>query len=222
MKSFGMVMTGLALAARLAAQHTSQFEVGAFGSYTHYDAAFGLANKPGGGVRLGYVLGTMLGVEGDVVFQQQYSVVTGGASTTLEPLIASASVVVNVLHPSQLGVYVLGGYTMLDFGTRAPYNFTDHAAHAGAGARLFVTNRVALRLEGRGVYTLNSQSTLGSSHPKHYVVSLGLSVFHLGGGPKAAPPPLAVAPPPPPPPPAPAPAEVAPPPPKCQIGRAHV
>jgi OmpA-OmpF porin, OOP family len=123
--------------------------------------------------------------------------------------------VVNVLHPSQLGLYVLGGYTMLDFGTRAPYNFTDHAAHAGAGARLFVTNRLALRLEGRAVYTFKSQSSFGSNNPKHYVVSLGLSVFHLGHAPKAAPPPVPIAPPPPQPTPAPAPPEAAVLPPKC-------
>src|SRR3989449_7625962 len=50
-------------------QHAGQVEVGAFGSYTRYDATFGLARKIGGGVRLGYLLGNIVGVEADVLFQ---------------------------------------------------------------------------------------------------------------------------------------------------------
>ncbi|HYK81638.1 MAG TPA: OmpA family protein [Gemmatimonadales bacterium] len=210
----GLLMAGLALAVGpLAAQHAGQFEVGAFGSFTRYAPAFGLANKPGGGARLGYLLGDMVGVEGDVLFQAPYTVVVvpGGATTTLEPLIASASLMVDLLRASRLGVYALGGYSLLDFGTRAPYNFTDHAAHAGAGARLFLSDRIAARVEGRALFTLKSQSAFGASNPTHYVFTAGLSVFHLGAAPKAPAPVAAVAPaPPPPPPPTPEPA-----PPKC-------
>ncbi len=62
MRRFGMLAAGLVLAAgRLAAQHAGQVEVGAFGSYTRYDATFGLAHKIGGGVRLGYLLGNIVG-----------------------------------------------------------------------------------------------------------------------------------------------------------------
>jgi outer membrane protein OmpA-like peptidoglycan-associated protein len=204
MRRMAVLVASLALGASgVAAQHAGQFEGGAFGAYTHYDPAFGLSNKAGGGVRLGYLIGDVIGVEGDVLFQPEYSIVSGGATTTLEPLIASASLVLNVMNADRLMLYVLGGYSLLDFGTRAPYKFTDNAAHGGAGVRLFLSERIALRVEGRAIYTPSTQSTFGTANPRHYVGTLGLSVFHLGGGPK--PPPVAAAPAPPPPPPAPPP-----------------
>ena len=181
MRRFGLLVAVLALGAGgLAAQHAGQIEVGAFGSYTRYDAAFGLAHKLGGGVRLGYLLGNIVGVEGDIVFQPEYTVSSSGTPTTLEPLIGSASLVVNALRASRLMVYVLGGYSLLDFGTRAPYRFTDYGAHGGAGVRLFLTERVALRVEGRAIYSPSTQSTFGPTTATHFVGTAGLSVFHLG------------------------------------------
>src|SRR6266568_3933907 len=184
MRRFGLVVALMGLpVGKLAAQHAGQFEAGAFSSYTRYDPAFGLADKVGGGVRLGYLFGDLVGIEGDVLFQPQYTVSPLGTLITLEPLIGSASVVVNVLHASHWMLYALGGYSVLDFGTRDPYHFTDNAAHAAAGVRLFLSNRIALRLEGRAVYSPKTQYTLGSATATHYVATAGLSVFHLGGGP---------------------------------------
>ena len=77
-------------------------------------------------------------------------------------------------------VYVLGGYSLLDFGTRAPYSFTDNGAHGGAGVRVFLTERVALRAEGRAIYSPSTRSTFGPKTATHYVATAGLSVFHLG------------------------------------------
>ena len=167
---------------RLAAQHASQFEAGAFGSYTRYDAAFGLANKLGGGGRLGYFLGDLVGLEADVVFQPEYTVSSAGTPTTLQPLIGSASVVVNPVHGSRLMLFLLGGYSLLDFGSRAPYHFTDNGMHGGAGVRIFLTERVALRVEGRGIYVPSTKSAFGTkTTATHAVATVGLSVFHLGG-----------------------------------------
>src|SRR2546422_351825 len=181
MRRFGLLAAGLALATgSLAAQHAGQVEVGAFGSYTRYDATFGLARKIGGGVRLGYLLGNIVGVEADVLFQPEYTVWASGTPPTLEPLIGSASLVINALHTSRLMAYVLGGYSLLDFGTRAPYHFTDNGAHGGAGVRLFLTERVALRVEGRAIYSPSTESTFGPKTARHYVGTAGLSVFHLG------------------------------------------
>jgi len=183
MRRFGLLAAVLTLAAgRLAAQHAGQVEVGAFGSYTRYDATFGLAHKIGGGVRMGYLLGSIVGVEADVLFQPEYTVTPpGGATSTLEPLIGSASLVINAVHANRLMVYVLGGYSLLDFGTRAPYRFTDNGAHGGAGVRLFLSDRIALRVEGRAIYSPSTQSTFGPKTATHYLGTVGLSVFHLGG-----------------------------------------
>src|SRR6266571_985950 len=130
MRRFRLLAAVLTLAAgRLAAQHAGQVEVGAFGSYTRYDATFGLAHKIGGGVRMGYLLGS---------------------------------------------------YSLLDFGTRAPYRFTDNGVHGGAGVRLFLTERIALRVEGRAIYSPSTQSTFGPKTATHFLGTAGLSVFHLG------------------------------------------
>src|SRR6266550_1286871 len=139
MRRFGLLAAVLTLATgRLAAQHAGQVEVGAFGSYTRYDATFGLAHKIGGGVRMGYLLGSIVGVEADVLFQPEYAVTP------------------------------LGGYSLLDFGTRAPYRFTDNGVHGGAGVRLFLTDRIALRVEGRAIYSPSTQSTFGPTTATHF------------------------------------------------------
>src|SRR6266699_2952499 len=181
MRRFALLAAGLTLAAgSLPAQHAGQVEVGAFGSYTRYDATFGLARKIGGGVRMGYLLGSIVGVEGDILFQPEYTVSSSGTPTTLEPLIGSLSLVINAVRASRLMAYVLGGYSLLDFGTRAPYYFTDNGAHGGVGVRLFLTERVALRVEGRAIYSPSTQSTFGPKTATHFVGTAGLSVFHLG------------------------------------------
>jgi OmpA-OmpF porin, OOP family len=183
MKRIALLCGGLALVASvLAAQRARQFEAGAFGAYTRYDPAFGLGQKLGGGVRLGYFLNDFVGLEGDVLFQPEYNVIPPGGTTTntLDPLIASASLVVNALRAPRLTIYGIGGYSLLDFGTRAPYHFTDNAFHGGAGVRLFLTNRIAARVEGRAIVTPSTQSNFGFKSVTHYVGTLGLSVLHLG------------------------------------------
>ena len=161
----------------LAAQRAHQYEIGAFGSYTRYDPAFGLAKKVGGGARFGYFVADAVGLEGEVLFQPSYPV--PGTSSTLEPIIGSASLVVNLLSGVRNVFYVLGGYSRLDFGNTAPYKFTDNALHAAAGDRIFLTNRVALRLEARGYYSPSTQSSFASS-ATHWAGTVGLSFFELG------------------------------------------
>src|SRR5213082_3108728 len=130
---------------------------------------------------MGYLLGRIVGVEADVLFQPEYTVTPpGGTTSTLEPLIGSASLVINAVHANRLMVYVLGGYSLLDFGTRAPYRFTDNGVHGGAGVRLFLTDRIALRVEGRAIYSPSTQSTFGPTTATHFLGTAGLSVFHLG------------------------------------------
>src|SRR2546430_2445834 len=116
----------------------------------------------------------------EVLFQPDYTISPSGTATTIEPLIGSASLVVNALHSSRLMIYVLGGYSILDFGTRSLYDFTDNGAHGGAGLRVFLTNRVALRVDGRVIYSPHTESTFGPATATHYLATAGLSVFHLG------------------------------------------
>src|SRR5260370_40951426 len=106
----------------LAAQHAGQWEAGAFSSYTSYDPAFGLAQKVGAGIRVGYLVGDVVGVEGDLLFQPEFTTTpVSGTPVIMQPLIASASLVLNAVHLEPVTAYALGGYTLLDFGTRAPY-----------------------------------------------------------------------------------------------------
>jgi outer membrane protein OmpA-like peptidoglycan-associated protein len=181
MRSLSTLVLGLVLGgAPLAAQHAGQFELGLYGGYTRYDKAFALSSKIGGGARIGYFLGERLELEGDVLFQPEYSV--GGS--TLQPLIGGASLVLNLLGGEHHLLYLLGGYSRLDFGTIPPYKFTDGGIHGGVGERLFLSHRLALRIEGRNIYTPSTTSTFGPTHASHLVGSVGFSIFDRGTPPK--------------------------------------
>ena len=173
-----VVLAGLLLlagTAPLAAQHGNSYEFGVFGGYTRYDPAFGLANKMGGGARLGYMFGNVLGAEVDVLFPSEYTL--GTSTTPIDPLIGGASLVLNVLHAERNILYILGGYSLLDFSTTAPYNFTDNGVHGAVGDRIFFSHNLALRLEARGIYTPNTKSSFGVTSATHFSASVGFAIF---------------------------------------------
>src|SRR2546426_1503729 len=163
-----------ALPALCVGQHTHQFEIGAFGSYTRYDHAFMLDNQIGGGGRLGYFFSPAIGFEFDIGYQQP-SPLTGGANATLS--LGSGSLVLNMGNEHNL-FYILGGYTRLQFswdgGTN--FNFKDNAVHGALGDRIFFGERVALRVEGRAIYSPNTHHINGG-WAGHVVASAGLSIF---------------------------------------------
>ena len=161
-----------ALPALCVGQHTHQFEIGAFGSYTRYDHAFMLDNQIGGGGRLGYFFSPAIGFEFDIGYQQP-SPLTGGANATLS--LGSGSLVLNMGNEHNL-FYILGGYTRLQFGDRAGYSFTDNGFHGALGDRIFLGERVALRIEGRAIYS-PSTGFSGGTWAGHIVGSAGLSIF---------------------------------------------
>ncbi|MGH7530681.1 MAG: OmpA family protein [Gemmatimonadales bacterium] len=207
-----LTVAGLAvLPGPLAAQFARRYEVGLFGAFTRYDEAFGLSDRIGGGVRFAYAFGPMFSVEAHVLFQPPHTI---APFTEIEPVIGGGSLVFNALNADRLSVYVLGGYSRLDFGGTNPYRFTDGAAHAGAGARFFVSPRFALRVEARGLYTPETNGNFGQQSATHLVGTVGLAFFQPDRAPPPSPEPvplIAVEPPPaPPPPPPPAPAEPAP------------
>ncbi len=153
-------------------QHTHQFEISAFGSYTRYDRAFKLEKQIGGGGRLGYFFSPAVGFELDIGYQQP-SPWTGGANATLA--LGSGSLVINMGNEHNL-FYILGGYTRLHFGDSPGYNFTDNAVHGAIGDRIFLGQQVALRLEGRAIYA-PSTGFAGGNWAGHIAASAGLSIL---------------------------------------------
>jgi outer membrane protein OmpA-like peptidoglycan-associated protein len=153
-------------------QHTHQFEIGAFGSFTRYDRAFNLDNQIGGGGRLGYFFSRAVALEAELDFQQP-TPRTGGASARLA--LYAVSLAINFGTERNL-FYILGGYSRPDFGEHAGYSFTDNAIHGALGDRIFLGERVALRIEARGIYAPSTRFPSGN-WAGHVVGSAGLSIF---------------------------------------------
>jgi outer membrane protein OmpA-like peptidoglycan-associated protein len=165
-------------AGALPAQRAHQFEIGALGSYTRYDRAFGLERQYGLAGRLGYFFGEIVGIEVDAGRQTPSH--TSGANAEL--LHGSASLVLNFAAGELHLFYLLGGYSRLDFEPSAPFQFTDNAVHGALGDRVFLGRRAALRFEIRGIYAPSTRASFGSEWAGHVIASVGLSLF-AGGGP---------------------------------------
>src|SRR5438034_4509946 len=131
-------------AATLEAQHRFQFEIGGFASFTRFDRALLLDIQMGGGGRIGFWITDWLGIEGDGLVQRPHPK-GGGAGTDFPVWFASGSIVLN--FGSEKSFYILGGYSAMDFNSNAAGGFRDVGAHGAIGDRIFVTDRVALRLE---------------------------------------------------------------------------
>jgi hypothetical protein len=158
-------------AATLDAQHQFQFEVGGFGAYTRFDRAFGIDNGIGGGGRIGFWITNWLSIEGDGLYQRPHPI---GGGANFPVWFASGSLALN--FGSEKSFYVLGGYTAMDFNSSGVGGFRDVGAHAGFGDRIYISDRAALRLEGRVYYAPNTQ-LLAGSWAGHIVGSAGLSFF---------------------------------------------
>jgi outer membrane protein OmpA-like peptidoglycan-associated protein len=161
-----------ALPALCIGQHTHQFEIGAFASFTRYDRAFSLDNQIGGGGRLGYFFSPAIGLEFDLGYQQP-TPRAGGTNAALS--LGSGSLVLNLGSEHNV-FYVLGGYTRLQFGDGPGYSFTDKGFHGAIGDRMFLGDRIAVRVEGRAIYSPSTGFPTGN-WAGHIVGSLGLSIF---------------------------------------------
>jgi hypothetical protein len=158
-------------AANLDAQHRFQFEIGGFGAFTRFDRAFQLDNQIGGGGRIGFWITNWLGIEGDGLYQRPHP---KGGGTGAPVWFASGSVVLN--FGSEKSFYILGGYSAMDFNSSAVGGFRDAGAHGAIGDRIYISDRAALRLEGRAYYAPNTQLA-GGTWAAHIVGSAGLSFF---------------------------------------------
>jgi outer membrane protein OmpA-like peptidoglycan-associated protein len=161
-----------AIPALCVGQHTHQFEIGAFGSFTRYDRAFNLDNQIGGGGRLGYFFSPVVGGEVELGYQQP-TATGGGTNATLA--LWSASLTLNFGSERNL-FYLLGGYSRVSFGDNPAYDFKDNGFHGAIGDRIFLGQQVALRIEGRAVYS-PSTGFSGGDWAGHIVGSFGLSIL---------------------------------------------
>src|SRR5205809_7597708 len=101
---------------RLGAQRAHQFELGAFGSYTRYDRAFGLEDRAGGGARLGSFFTAIVAAELAVGYQA-LSPRTGSASPSLA--LGAARLALNLGRARPL-LYILARSSRLASPTPTP------------------------------------------------------------------------------------------------------
>ena len=151
--------------------HGEQIEVSVFGSFTRYDRAFVLDNETGGGLRIGYFLSDRVNLELEGSYSNPTfnpTFVPGGGEATFA--VGSVSLGFNFPY-GRHSVYALGGYSRTTWGEG--YDFVDNMVHGGVGARLFLTDNLALRLDGRALY---SPSTNGPPPwAGHVIGSAGVS-----------------------------------------------
>src|SRR5256712_6451518 len=183
-----LTVTGLLAAVAvlpLRAQRGHQFEFGPFGSYTRYDRAFNLSDQAGGGGRLGYFFSDVVGVELDAGYKSP-APRTGTSPVPAQLSFGSASLVLNVAAGAHHLLYLLGGYSRLDFEKQSPYRFTDNGVHGAVGDRVFLGERAALRLEPRGIYAPATNAPLRRPRAGHVIATVGLSPFPGAGRPVAS------------------------------------
>jgi outer membrane protein OmpA-like peptidoglycan-associated protein len=168
-----LVVTGVTA---LPAQQRQDLDLSVFGAYTNYDQAFGLDPMVGGGARLTYFFTSRVGLGADVLFQREQNI-PGSAGATMDPLIGNANLVIRL--PATL--YLIAGYSRLDFGTSAPFSFTDAGIRGGLGIRVPLSSRVGVLLEGNAIYSPSTNASPGSAHATHLVGLVGFSFLQPGG-----------------------------------------
>jgi hypothetical protein len=160
-------------ASSLCAQHRGEIEFGGYGSHIWYDHRLQLDNQFGVGGRLGFFLGEHFSLEIDGNVSQPLSTYSGVGRTTVA--LGSASLVI-----SSGGLFILGGYSRLHMGPGAPYASDLNAVHAGLGERIFfVSDRAALRLEGRAYYRPPGGNPGTVDRVLHLTANAGMS-FMIG------------------------------------------
>ncbi len=152
----------VASAAPLAAQRSDNLEFAAFGSFWRFDHAFVLKNTIGGGARVGYNLSDRVGLE---VIGDYVQTVDLARTVDVHVQSVGANLVYNFPFGDRSTVYFTGGYTRSVFSqdpVGTTYDFTENMVNGGIGARLFLSKRLALRLDGRAMYTPTTQYPFGT------------------------------------------------------------
>lgn len=168
----------------LLGQRAHQVELGGSVSATRYDHLMGLPDHVGVMGHLAYYLSRGVAIEAGAGFSQPQTSIPFEFTTVRW---ASASLVLNVPLGSRQLPYLLGGYTRIQYGSDAPYNYGDHAVHGAVGDRIFLFPGAALRIEGRAIFAPQTDPRFGGRWAGHVVGSFGLSMFtgsRQGRGPK--------------------------------------
>jgi Outer membrane protein beta-barrel domain len=168
----------LAWATPVAAQRSDNLEFAGFGSFWRFDRAFALKNSFGGGARVGYNLSDRIGIEVIGDYTQ-----TVDLARTVDVHVSSvgANLVYNLPFGERSTVYLTGGYTRSVFSqdpAGTTYDFTENMVNGGIGTRLFLSRRLALRLDGRAMYTPTTKFPFGTWGGQ-VVGSGGLSYFFV-------------------------------------------
>ncbi len=168
----------LASATPVAAQRSDNLEFAGFGSFWRFDRAFALKNSFGGGARVGYNLSDRVGIEVIGDYTQ-----TVDLARTVDVHVSSvgANVVYNLPFGERSTIYLTGGYTRSVFSqdpAGTTYDFTENMVNGGIGTRLFLSRRLALRLDGRAMYTPTTKFPFGTWGGQ-VVGSGGLSYFFV-------------------------------------------
>jgi len=133
-----------------------RFEFGMFGSFTRYDRSFELKNTYGGGIRLGYFLSDRINLELEGGYQLPVQKAPGIEDASFA--LGSVSLGYNFPIGGRNTWYLLGGFTRQQWGDFPPFEFSDNGVHGAIGTRLFLTDKMALRLEGRAIYAPKTNS----------------------------------------------------------------
>jgi opacity protein-like surface antigen len=140
-----------------AAQRSQSIEFGGFGSYWRFDHLYFLKNSFGGGARLAYAWSDRLTLEVTGDFTKT---VDTGAVQNVSVSTVSGNLVFNFPMGDRATLYATGGFSRLVFGPDPPYDFTDNMVNGGLGARVFLSQHLALRLDARAMYNRQNRDPL--------------------------------------------------------------
>src|SRR6267143_621946 len=138
----GIVSVAAMTASPAAAQRSQSIEFSGFGSYWRFDHLYFLKNSLGGGARIAYAWSDRLSIEvsGDFTKTVDTAAVQNVSVSTV-----SGNLVLNFPMGDKATLFATGGVSRLVFGTQAPYKFTDNMLNGGLGARVFLSQHLALR-----------------------------------------------------------------------------
>ncbi len=155
---------------------TGQVELGTFGTYTSFNSSsIGLDKQFGAGARLGLFLSKVFSLEANGDFTRADSLVSG---VDVDVARLGGTLFANLPVASWSTVYVGAGYERLFY--RGAMQGDDNGTHIIVGDRIPLSDRVALRLEGRAAYFPSSPFQTAGDQVLNLGGTLGVSIYSFG------------------------------------------